>query len=118
MEHLSGVKQSQVSKIFSKQADPSPEVLVKLFKALGLKAGRYPARRTDVQRQRTSCYLATPLTAVVALNARTPSWKGSWLNFAASHRRMNSTAHDSTSTGLETTLTQPVTLTSNPIRSI
>ncbi len=37
LEQLSGVKQSQVSKIISRQADPSPEVLVKLFKALGLK---------------------------------------------------------------------------------
>jgi transcriptional regulator with XRE-family HTH domain len=37
LEHLSGVKQSQISKILSRQADPSPEVLIKLFKALGLK---------------------------------------------------------------------------------
>jgi hypothetical protein len=35
-EHLSGVKQSQISKILSRQADPSPEVLIKLFKAFGL----------------------------------------------------------------------------------
>jgi len=60
MEHLSGVKQSQVSKIFSKQADPSPEVLVKLFKALGLKL-------EDILHDAPTCsvnellgYLATP----------------------------------------------------------
>jgi len=65
LEHLSGVKQSQISKILSKQTDPSPEVLVKLFKALGL-------RLVDILHEVPTSgvnellgYLATPLTAVV-----------------------------------------------------
>ena len=37
LEHLSGVKQSHISKFLSRQLDPTPEVLRKLFQALGLR---------------------------------------------------------------------------------
>lgn len=65
LEDLSGVKQSQISKILSRQADPSPEVLVKLFKALGLKLDDILHDATIASADELLGYLATPLTAVV-----------------------------------------------------
>jgi transcriptional regulator with XRE-family HTH domain len=66
LEHLAGVKQSQISKVLTRQADPSPEVLVKLFKALGLKLEDILHDAPVSSASELLGYLATPLTAVVA----------------------------------------------------
>ncbi len=66
LEHLSGVKQSQVSKIFSKQSEPSPAVLVKLFNALGLKLEDILHDAPTSSVNELLGYLATPLTGIVA----------------------------------------------------
>jgi transcriptional regulator with XRE-family HTH domain len=65
LEHLSGGKQSQISKVLTHQADPSPEVLVKLFKALGLKLDDILHDAPISTASELLGYLATPLTAVV-----------------------------------------------------
>lgn len=66
LEHLSNVKQSQISKILSRQADPTRDVLVKLFKALGLKLEDILHDAPTSPVDEILGYLATPLTAVVA----------------------------------------------------
>jgi len=66
LEHLSSVKQSQISKILSRQADPTRDVLVKLFKALGLKLEDILHDAPTSPVDEILGYLATPLTAVVA----------------------------------------------------
>jgi transcriptional regulator with XRE-family HTH domain len=66
LDHLSGVKQSQISKILARQTDPSPDVLVKLFKALGLKLEDILHDAPISSASELLGYLATPLTAVVS----------------------------------------------------
>ena len=65
LEQLSGVKQSQISKILAKLSDPTSEVLVKLFKALGLKLEDILHEAPTSDADELLGYLATPLTAVV-----------------------------------------------------
>lgn len=70
LEHLSGVKQSQISKVLTHQADPSPDVLIKLFKALGLKLDDILHDAPISSASELLGYLATPLTAVVTSPAQ------------------------------------------------
>lgn len=64
LEQLSSVKQSQISKILKRQADPTPEVLRKLFQAMGLKLDDILHEAPASSGGDLLGYLATPLTAV------------------------------------------------------
>lgn len=68
LEHLSKVKQSQISKILSGQLNPSTETLKKLYNALGLKLEDILQEVPTSEDGELLGYLATPLTAVVACN--------------------------------------------------
>jgi len=69
LEQLSGVKQSQISKILKRQAVPTPEVLRKLFQAMGLKLADILHEAPAASGSDLLGYLATPLTAVVGEQA-------------------------------------------------
>jgi len=64
LEHLSGVKQSQISKIRSRQVEPSQEILGKLFQALGLKLDDIIHEAPTSKATKIRGYLATPLTGL------------------------------------------------------
>src|SRR5882724_10571955 len=65
LQQLSGVAQSHISKIISHQVDPTPEVLRKLFQAMGLKLDDVLHETPGATASEILGYLATPLTAVV-----------------------------------------------------
>jgi transcriptional regulator with XRE-family HTH domain len=65
LEHFSGVSQSQISKILKGQVSPTADVLVKLFKALGLKLEDILHEAQTSDADELLGYLATPLTSVV-----------------------------------------------------
>src|SRR5437867_3103068 len=64
LESLSGVKQSQISKILSRQLDPTSDVVRKLFQAVGLKLEDILHEASTSSASKLLGYLATPLTAL------------------------------------------------------
>lgn len=70
LHELSGVSQSQISKILSRQAEPTDNVLRKLFQGLGLKLEDVVSEATTATASEIVGYLATPLTNLDGVEER------------------------------------------------